>query len=83
MRIFLVKIILFLVAPLHPNHVCIQFINGDKVVNLSANIEDLQKLELSRFKKEMRKSPRFYKTIKSNKAPIILDKSLGLKVDPL
>ena len=30
----------------------------------------------------MKKSPRFYKTIKSNKAPIILDKSLGLKVNP-
>jgi exodeoxyribonuclease-1 len=30
----------------------------------------------------MRKSPRFYKTIKSNKAPIILDKSLGIRVDP-
>ena len=30
-----------------------------------------------KLKKEMKKSPRFYKTIKSNKAPIILDKSLG------
>ena len=30
----------------------------------------------------MKKSPRFYKTVKSNKAPIILDKSLGMKVDP-
>ena len=38
--------------------------------------------EVSKLKKEMKKSPRFYKTIKSNKAPIILDKSLGLKVDP-
>ena len=30
----------------------------------------------------MKKSPRFYKTIKANKAPIILEKSLGMKVDP-
>ena len=53
-----------------------------QVVNLSANIEELQKLNYQDLKKEMKKSPRFYKTIKSNKAPIILDKSLGLKVDP-
>ena len=33
-------------------------------------------------KKEMKKSPRFYKTIKANKAPIILDKSLGMETDP-
>ena len=30
----------------------------------------------------MKRSPRFYKTIKSNKAPIILDKSLAMKIDP-
>ena len=34
-----------------------------------------------KLKKEMKKSPRFYKTIKANKSPIILDKSYGLKID--
>ena len=33
-------------------------------------------------KKEMKKSPKFLRTIKSNKAPIILDKSFGMKVEP-
>ena len=53
-----------------------------QVVNLSANIEELQKLNYQDLKKEMKKSPRFLKTIKTNKAPIILDKILGMKVDP-
>ena len=79
---FFGKNYLFLVAPLHPNSCMHPVYKWGQVVNLSANIEELQKLNYHDLKKEMKKSPRFYKTIKSNKAPIILDKSLGLKVDP-
>ena len=79
---FFGKNYLFLVAPLHPNSCMHPVYKWGQVVNLSANIEELQKLNYQDLKKEMKKSPRFYKTIKSNKAPIILDKSLGLKVDP-
>ena len=79
---FFGKNYLFLVAPLHPNSWMHPVYKWGQVVNLSANIEDLQKLNYQDLKKEMKKSPRFYKTIKSNKAPIILDKSLGMKVDP-
>jgi exodeoxyribonuclease-1 len=79
---FFGKNYLFLVAPLHPNSCMHPVYKWGQVVNLSANIDELQKLNYQDLKKEMRKSPRFYKTIKSNKAPIILDKSLGLKVDP-
>ena len=79
---FFGKNYLFLVAPLHPNSWMHPVYKWGQVVNLSANIEELQKLNYNDLKKEMKKSPRFYKTIKSNKAPIILDKSLGMKVDP-
>ena len=79
---FFGKNYLFLVAPLHPNSWMHPIYKWGQVVNLSANIEELQKLNYQDLKKEMKKSPRFYKTIKSNKAPIILDKSLGMKVDP-
>ena len=79
---FFGKNYLFLVAPLHPNSCMHPVYKWGQVVNLSANIEELQKLNYNDLKKEMKKSPRFYKTIKSNKAPIILDKSLGMKVDP-
>ena len=79
---FFGKNYLFLVAPLHPNSCMHPIYKWGQVVNLSANIEELQKLSFQDLKKEMKKSPRFYKTIKSNKAPIILDKNLALKVDP-
>ena len=79
---FFGKNYLFLVAPLHPNSFMHPVYKWGQVVNLSTNIEELQKLNYQDLKKEMKKSPRFYKTIKSNKAPIILDKSLSLKVDP-
>ena len=79
---FFGKNYLFLVAPLHPNSCMHPVYKWGQVVNLSANIEGLQKLNYNDLKKEMKKSPRFYKTIKSNKAPIILDKSLGMKVEP-
>ena len=79
---FFGKNYLFLVAPLHPNSCMHPVYKWGISVNLSANIEELQKLNYQDLKKAMKKSPRFYKTIKSNKAPIILDKSYGLKVDP-
>ena len=79
---FFGKNYLFLVAPLHPNSWMHPVYKWGQAVNLSANIEELQKLNYQDLKKEMKKSPRFYKTIKANKAPIILDKSLGMKVDP-
>ena len=76
---FFGKNYLFLVAPLHPNSCMHPVYKWGISVNLSANIEELQKLNYQDLKKAMKKSPRFYKTIKSNKAPIILDKSYGLK----
>jgi exodeoxyribonuclease-1 len=79
---FFGKNYLFLVAPLHPNACMHPVYKWGQVVNLSANIEELQKLNYQDLKKAMKKSPRFYKTIKSNKAPIILDQSFGLKVEP-
>ena len=79
---FFGKNYLFLVAPLHPNSFMHPVYKWGIAVNLSANIEELQKLNYLDLKKAMKKSPRFYKTIKSNKAPIILDRSYGLKADP-
>ena len=62
---------LFLVAPLHPNSFMHPVYKWGQVVNLSENIEELQKLNYQDLKKDMKKSQRFYKTIKLNKAPII------------
>tara|TARA_B100001996_G_scaffold190197_1_gene145457 strand:- start:1105 stop:2550 length:1446 start_codon:yes stop_codon:yes gene_type:complete len=78
---FFGKNYLFLVSPLHPSSCFHEVYKWGLTVNLSAKIEELQKLSYEDLKKEMKKSPRFYKTIKANKSPIILDKSYGLKVD--
>ena len=79
---FFGKNYLFLVSPLHPKSCFHEVYKWGLAVNLSANIEELQKLSYEDLKKEMKKSPRFYKSIKANKSPIILDKSYGLNVDP-
>ena len=79
---FFGKNYLFLVAPLHPNSWMHPVYKWGQAVNLAADIEELQKLNYQDLKKAMKKSPRFYKTIKANKAPIILDKNLGMKIDP-
>jgi len=80
---FFGKNYLFLVAPLHPRSCMHPVYKGwAQAVNLSSNIEGLQKLNYQDLKKEMKKSPRFYKTIKLNKAPIILNKNLAMKVEP-
>ena len=59
---FFGKNYLFLVAPLHPNSWKHPVYKWGQVVNLSANIEELQKLSFQDLKKEMKKSPRLNKT---------------------
>ena len=51
-------------------------------VDLRFDVEAIQKLSYEDLKKEMKKSPKFLRTIRSNKAPIILDQSYGMKVQP-
>ena len=58
--------------------VCTQFINGAKLLILRIDVEAIQKLSYEDLKKEMKKSPKFLRTIRSNKAPIILDQSYGM-----
>ena len=45
-------------------------------------MEPLFKLSYQELKKEMQKTPKFLRTIRSNKAPIIIDASYGMKVEP-
>ena len=39
-------------------------------------------MSVNELKKEMKKTPKFLRTIRSNKAPIILDKSYAIKEEP-
>ena len=73
---------LYLCAPLHPNACTHPIYNWGQAIDLRADVELIQKLNYEDLKKEMKKSPKFLRTIRSNKAPIILDQSFGMKVEP-
>ena len=73
---------LYLCAPLHPNACMHPVYKWGQAVDLRVDIEAIQKLNYADLKKEMKKSPKFLRTIRSNKAPIILDQSFGMKVEP-
>ncbi|MBD1164141.1 exodeoxyribonuclease I, partial [Pelagibacterales bacterium SAG-MED11] len=73
---------LYLCAPLHPNACMHPVYKWGQAVDLRVDIEAIQKLNYEDLKKEMKKSPKFLRTIRSNKAPIILDPSFGMKVEP-
>jgi exodeoxyribonuclease-1 len=73
---------LYLCAPLHPNACTHPIYNWGQAVDLRVDVEAIQKLNYEDLKKEMKKSPKFLRTIRSNKAPIILDQSFGMKVEP-
>ena len=73
---------LYLCAPLHPNACMHPVYKWGQAVDLRIDVEAVQKLNYEDLKKEMKKSPKFLRTIRSNKAPIILDQSFGMKVEP-
>ena len=73
---------LYLCVPLHPNACMHPVYKWGQAVDLRVDIEAIQKLNYEDLKKEMKKSPKFLRTIRSNKAPIILDQSFGMKVEP-
>jgi exodeoxyribonuclease-1 len=51
-------------------------------VDLRVDVKPLLKLSISDLKVEIKKTPKFLRTIRSNKAPIILDASYGKQVEP-
>ena len=76
------KSYLYLCAPLHPNSCVHPIYKWGQAVDLKVDVEAIQKLNYEDLKKEMKKSPKFLRTIKFNKAPIILEKNHGMKVEP-
>ena len=74
---------LFCCAPLHQN-ACVHPVYSGwfQAIDLKADVEAIQKLNYGDLKAEMKKSPKFLRTVRSNKAPIILDKSYSMKVEP-
>ena len=71
-----------LVAPLHPKFCIHPVYQYAQAIDLKTDIEPLINMSINELKKEMSKSPKFLRTIRSNKAPIIIDSEYGLKADP-
>ncbi len=73
---------LYLCAPLHVNSFIHPVYMWSQVIDLRVDPEPLFKLSYQELKDEMKKTPKFLRTVRSNKAPIILDASYGMKADP-
>jgi exodeoxyribonuclease-1 len=67
---------------LHPKYCIHPVYQWGQAVDLRVDVESLLNLSISELKIEMEKSPKFLRTIRSNKAPIILDESYGMNVEP-
>ena len=73
---------LYLCAPLHPKYCIHPIYQWGQAVDLRVDVEPLLNMSINDLKLEMKKSPKFLRTIRSNKAPIILDKSYAMKAEP-
>jgi exodeoxyribonuclease-1 len=73
---------LYLCAPLHSKNCIHPIYQWGQAIDLRVDVEPLLKMSVNELKQEMKKTPKFLRTIRSNKAPIILDKSYATKVEP-
>jgi len=71
----------YVVAPLHPKYCIHPIYQWGQAVDLKIDPVPLLNMSISELKNAMKKQ-KFLKTIRSNKAPIILDKSYGMQVEP-
>ena len=74
---------LHLVVPLHAKHCMHPIYQGwYYTIDLRTEIQPLISKSINELKTEMKKTPKFLRTVRSNKAPIIIDAKYGLNVEP-
>ena len=73
---------LYLCAPLHPKHCIHPIYQWGQALDLRVDVNPLTKMSINELKAEMKKTPKFLRTIRSNKAPIILGPEYGIKEEP-
>ena len=71
----------FVVAPLHPKHCIHPIYQWGQAFDLKIDPIPLFDMSITELKSAIKKL-KFLRTIRSNKAPIILDASYGLQVEP-
>ena len=73
---------LYLCVPLHPKYCVHPIYQWGQAIDLRTDVEMLLNMSVNELKKEMKKTPKFLRTIRSNKAPIILHPNFGKKAEP-
>ena len=73
---------LYLVAPLHSEHMLHPVYKWVQSFDLRFDPELYFKMPLTELKIEMQKTPKFLRTIRSNKAPVLLHSNYGSKAEP-
>ena len=73
---------LYLCSPLHPKYCIHPVYQWGQAVDLRVDPVPLLNMSINELKVEMKKSPKFLRTIRSNKAPVILDAEEGMKFEP-
>ncbi len=74
---------LHLIVPLHQKHCMHPIYQGWYYsIDLRTEIQPLINKSINELKSEMKKSPKFLRTIRANKAPIIIDAKYGMSVEP-
>ena len=67
---------------MHPKYCIHPVYQWGQAVDLRVDVEPLLNLSVNEIKSELKKTPKFLRTIRSNKAPMILDESYGMKAEP-
>ena len=73
---------LYLCAPLNQKYCIHPIYKWGQAVDLRVDVEPLLNMSINELKVEMKKTPKFLRTIRSNKAPIIVDAKFGIKAEP-
>ena len=73
---------LFLVTPLHPEHMLHPIYKWVQAFDLRFDPNNYFDLSLNELKAEIKKTPKFLRTIRSNKGPVLLHPDYGSKADP-
>ena len=73
---------LFVVTPLHPEHMLHPIYKWVQAFDLRFDPKNYFDLPLNELKAEIKKTPKFLRTIRSNKGPVLLHPDYGCKADP-
>ena len=73
---------LFLVTPVHPEHMLHPIYKWVQAFDLRFDPKNYFDLPLNELKAEIQKTPKFLRTIRSNKGPVLLHPDYGCQADP-